>query len=198
MSHEDRERWEKRYRQALADPSEPPSGLRPERPPSAALVAWAADLPTAGRALDLGGGTGRHALWLAARGLDTTLVDVSTTALAAAGAAADERGLTVHAIAADLDVDPIPSGPWDVLVVTFFLHRPLFPQLPGLLAPGGVFFCEHPTRRNLERHTRPGQAYLLEEGELRRLVAGLPVLHYDEGWTLSDRHTARVLARRDP
>jgi ubiquinone/menaquinone biosynthesis C-methylase UbiE len=49
-------------------------------------------LPRRGRALDVAGGTGRHALWLARRGLDTTLADVPQVALEKAAAAASEEG----------------------------------------------------------------------------------------------------------
>lgn len=50
----DREKWNARYRE-----EGPPS------PPSPFLVGLDDLLPRRGRALDVAGGTGRHALWLA-------------------------------------------------------------------------------------------------------------------------------------
>jgi SAM-dependent methyltransferase len=47
-----------------------------------------------GRVLDVGCGTGEHALMAAAMGLDATGVDEAGTAVAIAGRKADERGLT--------------------------------------------------------------------------------------------------------
>ena len=71
MAVADRRTWDARYRA-----HEP--GLRQ---PSSSLLAVADLMPLGGRALDVAGGTGRHALWLARRGLDVTLADLSGVAL---------------------------------------------------------------------------------------------------------------------
>lgn len=49
-----------------------------------------------GRVLDVGCGTGEHALMAAATGLDATGLDAAGTAIAIAKRKADERALTVH------------------------------------------------------------------------------------------------------
>src|SRR5262245_49441360 len=54
-----------------------------------------------GRVLDVGCGTGEHALMAAALGLDATGVDLATNALAAAERKARERGLTARFIRHD-------------------------------------------------------------------------------------------------
>ena len=66
---------------------------------------------------------------------------------------------------------------------------------PELLAAAGVFVCGVATRRNLERHTRPPERFLLEEGELEQLVAPLEVAWQREGWH-GDHALARIVARR--
>jgi hypothetical protein len=38
----------------------------------------------------------------------------------------------------DFEVEPVPPGPWDLILVFHYLHRPLFEQFEGLLAPGGL------------------------------------------------------------
>jgi SAM-dependent methyltransferase len=181
----DRERWNARYAEDAAIPA-----------PSPFVESLAPILPARGRALDLGGGSGRHALWLARRGLEVTLADVSDVALARAAAAARGEALSLAALRVDLEAEPIPPGPWDVVVCTYFLHRPLFAAIPSALAPGGLAAVSHATRRNLERHARPGPAHLLDEGELPRLLPGLEVLRYEEGWLEGGRHEARLVARR--
>jgi cyclopropane fatty-acyl-phospholipid synthase-like methyltransferase len=61
-----------------------------------------------GAVLDVGCGTGDHALYLAARGLRVTGVDASTTAIARAQEKARARGLTVpFAVADALDLRPL-------------------------------------------------------------------------------------------
>ncbi len=181
----DRERWNARYQE-----QEAPSA------PSPFLLGLDALLPRRGRALDLAGGAGRHALWLARRGLDVTLADVSDVALARASERARAEGLPLRTVALDLDAAPPPAGPWDLLVVTYFLHRPLLASLPALLAPGGLLVVAHATRTNLERHPRPGPDHVLEDGELPGLVRGLELLRSEEGWLESGRHEARLVARR--
>jgi tellurite methyltransferase len=181
----ERQRWDRRYREG---------GGATE--PSAFLLSLDGLLPRRGRALDLAGGRGRHALWLAARGLKVTLADVSPVGLALAREAAEERRLPIRTVEVDLAAEPPPAGPWDVLVCFHYLHRPLFRHFPALLAPEGLLvFCQ-PTRRNLERHLRPSERHLLAEGELPRLVTGLLVLSYEEGWTEEGRHEARLVAGR--
>jgi SAM-dependent methyltransferase len=187
MAESDRERWNARYR----EPAE-------AREASPFLGALDAVLPRRGRALDVAGGAGRNALWLARRGLAVTLADVSDVALAQADAAARAAGLTLSTVQVDLEEAPLPEGPWDLVLCTYFLHRPLFAAFPAALAPGGLLVFAHATRSNLERHPRPGPSHVLEDGELPGLVVGLDVLRHDEGWLESGRHEARVVARKPP
>jgi len=186
MSDQERERWDARYREGAGATE-----------PSAFLRSLDALLPQSGCALDLAGGRGRHAVFLARRGLDVTVADVSEVGLELARQAAEREGLALRTLAVDLEEQPVPPGPWDVVVCFHYLHRPLFEQFRGCLAPGGLLVFCHPTRRNLERHAKPSAAHLLDEGELPRLVRGLDleVLRYEEGWIDEGRHAARLVAR---
>ncbi len=185
MADDERTRWNERYLEETALAA-----------PSPFLSSLDASLPRHGRALDVAGGSGRHALWLARRGLEVTLVDISDVALERAAREAAAERLAITTVRADLTKDPLPSGPWDLIVCIAFLHRPLFDAFPRALAPGGLLVFEHPTRSNLLRFPRPGPRHLLDDGELPGLVVGLEVLRYDEGWLDRGRHDARLLARR--
>ncbi|ABS27797.1 bifunctional 2-polyprenyl-6-hydroxyphenol methylase/3-demethylubiquinol 3-O-methyltransferase UbiG [Anaeromyxobacter sp. Fw109-5] len=184
MPGDDRERWNARHR----DEDVPT--------PSPFVLGLDALLPRRGRALDVAGGAGRHARWLARRGLHVTLADVSDVALARATRDARAEGLAVETVQLDLEVEPLPRGPWDVILCTYFLHRPLFPAFAAELAPGGWLVVAHATRSNLERHPRPGPAHVLEDGELPTLVPALELVRHEEGWLESGRHEARLVARR--
>jgi SAM-dependent methyltransferase len=169
----------------------------PPGEPAVAVVELERFVPRAGRALDVAGGAGRHALWLARRGLAVTLVDIADVGLGLARAAAGAAGVALATVALDLDAAPLPLGPWDLVLCTFFLDRRIYATFPELLAPGGTLIVVHPTLRNRERHEQPPPEFLLEPGELFGLVGGgLEVLHADEGWGTSGRHEARVVARR--
>ncbi|NIA25967.1 MAG: methyltransferase domain-containing protein [Gammaproteobacteria bacterium] len=176
-----REHWNRRYGEGW--PMEP----------SPFLESIADLLPRSGRALDVAGGNGRNALWLADRGLSVTVVDVSDAALAVAADVARARGLTLDLVNADLETDDLPAGPWDLIVCFHYLQRSLFPKMAEALAPGGVLVCAIATVRNLERHPRPPREHVLDEGELPGLVRGLTVVYYEEGW-FDDHHEARLVA----
>ncbi|MFP2895569.1 class I SAM-dependent methyltransferase [Corallococcus sp. 4LFB] len=185
MSQEDRQRWNDRYQQASA-PQEPSDFLR----------SLADRLPREGRALDLAGGPGHDACWLARRGLDVTLVDISDVALAQAESLARDAGVSLTRLDLDLEAGALPPGPFDLVVCLNYLWRPLFAAVPRLLAPGGLFVFAQPTRSNLQRHPHPSARFLLDDGELPTLLQGLQSLSFTEGWTDTGRHEARMLARR--
>lgn len=186
MSDADRDKWNRKYS----------AGEEAPREPSAVLTALAPNLPAQGRALDLAGGAGRHAVWLARRGLDVTLADISPLGLDLARQRAAQAGVRLATLEIDLEAEPFPAGPWHLVVSVCYLWRPLFVAIPGALMPGGVLAVVQPTQRNLERNAKPPAAYLLDEGELPRLVRGLEVVHYEEGWLADGRHDAAVVAKK--
>lgn len=186
-----RERWNNRY--ATAEPSLAPSRF---------LVDHADLLPRSGTALDVAGGAGRNAIWLARRGLDVTLVDISDTAVALARRAARAAGVDITVARRDVAADGAPDGPWDVIVVVRYLDRALLRAAPRLLRRGGLLLFTQPTVRNLQRHDRPPRQWLLDEGEVSALVGdleGIELVTVSEAWTAAGRHEAQlVVARRDP
>lgn len=185
MAEADRERWNERYRS------------RGEAVPGvAAFFAEIEDLlPTSGRALDVAGGRGRHAIWLAQRGLDVTVTDISDVGLGIAERAAARAKVRVHTRLCDLEEEPLPPGPWDLIVTVDYLQRSLFAVYPRLLAPGGLLVMEHPTRTNQTRNPRPSARHVLEDGEMRTLVQGLEIVRYEERWR-EGRYAAGLLGRK--
>ena len=186
MSQFDREKWDQKYR----------DGQHAGAEPSALLTVLDPWLPASGRAVDVAGGAGRHAVWLASRGLETTLLDISTVALDLATTRAQDAGWVINTQAIDLETDPFPAGPWDVIVGFHFLQRNLFDAFKTQLADGGVLIYAQPTMRNLERHARPPADFLLEAHELVSLVAPMKIELYREGWLEEGRHEALVVARK--
>jgi SAM-dependent methyltransferase len=162
--------------------------------PSSWLTKNADVLPQSGHALDIAGGAGRNALWLAARGWDVTVVDVSDVALKLATDRARELDLLLTTTLGDLSTDPLPCGPWDLVMVFHYLDKELLPRIESVLKPGGVLVGALATSTNLERNDRPPLPYLLEDRELPSLLGELEMLAYEENW-LDNRHDARFVAR---
>ena len=114
------------------------------RDPNPLLVGFAGGLPP-GRALDLGAGEGRNAVWLANRGWRVTALDVSEVALARAADRAAEERVDVEWIVGDWrEYDP-PASSLDLAVISFMHPHPeertsMFGSVSQALVPGGHLF----------------------------------------------------------
>jgi len=187
MSDYDRDKWNAKY----ADPSIAATT------PSALVADIAPFLPASGRAIDLAGGGGRHALWLASQGLETTLADISTKALAIAAERAAQMNRPLVTIEIDLETQPVPNPPWDVILTCLFLRRELIQTIHQSLAPGGVYIMIQPTAANLERHAKPPRDFLLNDEEGPTLLHDqMEILTYQEGWLADGRHDCLLVARK--
>jgi len=87
-------------------------------------------VPPEGRVLDLGCGTGAHAVRLARRGLDVVAVDLSVAGVRAARERFRREGLSGAFLVADAEKLPFRSGSFDVLWSSLLLHH--FPRLETL------------------------------------------------------------------
>jgi SAM-dependent methyltransferase len=155
---------------------------RPVDPPSPFVEAWIARLaptiPLGHRALDVATGKGRHAVVLARAGFRVFGVDRDPAALRAAVMRVRADGHRLWAWCADLTRYPLPANRFDVVVVTRYLQRDLFPSLISALAPGGVLIYETFTEAQRTRGYGPTSPdHLLNAGELRRCANGLAILH---------------------
>ncbi|HKB83333.1 MAG TPA: methyltransferase domain-containing protein [Burkholderiales bacterium] len=146
--------------------------------PSEWVVRWAHSIVPHGAVLDLACGAGRHSRFLAALGLRVCAVDRDPQVL---GSLDGIAGITVRL--ADLE-----NGPWplqgmvfDGVVVTNYLHRPLFPCILDALAPAGVLVYETFATGN-ECFGKPSNPdFLLRPGELLDVVRGrLRVTAYED------------------
>lgn len=114
--------------------------------PNDFLVSQVEYLPK-GQILCLAEGEGRNAVFLAEQGYDVTAVDLSPAGLAKARQLAEQRGVSIETIAADLGDFEIAPGSWDG-IVSIFAHMPpparrhVHRQVVSGLKPGGVFVLE--------------------------------------------------------
>jgi hypothetical protein len=167
----DRERWNSKFLAGEAQLVEP----------DPLVVEVCSDL-TPGRAVDLAGGAGRHAVWLAGHGWEVTLSDISDEGLAIAGRRSEEAGrtLALRRESAGETVAWAAHQPFDLIVVVWCLLREQFPALPAALAPGGAllyktYTSDHP--RYAEGHSL---RTALHPQELGTAFPGLETVLYRE------------------
>jgi SAM-dependent methyltransferase len=145
--------------------------------PSAWVRRWAPLIPRNGYVLDLACGSGRHSRFLTREGCRVEAVDRDPDALAEL-----VRCPGVHVRQYDVEAAPWPYGNerFDAIVVTNYLHRPLFPYLLHCLASGGVLIYETFAEGH-EKFGRPSNPdFLLRSGELLEVVRGrLHVIAYE-------------------
>ncbi len=165
--------------------------------PSSWLLACADLLPPPGTALDVACGFGRHALLLASARYRVRALDRDPVRVAFVQDIAARLGLLVTTEAVDLETGDrdLGTGLFDLIVVTHYLHRPLFPALVRTLRPGGLLVYETFTVAQAALGQPRHPAFLLESGELPRLVAPLTVVREREG-EFEGRMVAGVAARK--
>lgn len=165
-------------------------------PPSTWVQRWSHLLPARAEVLDLACGHGRHMQWLTAQGHRVTGVDRSPEALAVAS----QWG---EVLQADIENGPWPlqhdgqPRPFDAVVVTNYLWRPLLPVIAASLREGGVLLYETFAAGNetVGRPARPD--FLLQPGELLRAFPHLRVVAYEDGFLdLPARFVQRIAAVR--
>lgn len=143
-----------------------------------------------GEVLDLACGGGRHARLLAGLGHAVLAIDRDPVAL--------KHAAGPHITTQQLDLEdagfawPFAEERFAGIVVTNYLHRPLFPHIFRSLAPGGMLIYETFAQGN-EHFGKPSNSmFLLQQGELLEFVAAeqrcaLRVLAFEDGYLENPR-----------
>jgi len=147
--------------------------------PSAWVLRFAHLVPVGARVLDLASGTGRHARLFAQRGCKVVAADREVALLAPLH---DVPNVTTEVVDLETGHWPFSSQRFDAIVVTNYLHRPLFPHLAAALAPGGALLYETFALGN-EAFGRPANPdFLLQPGELLEVFGRLTtVVAFEQG-----------------
>ncbi len=195
----DAQAWDSRY-------------AEPDRVWSAAPNAWVAGTIGSwftGRALDLGAGEGRHSVWLAALGWQVTAVDFSATGIERGREGAEEVGVEVDWVVADVRTwRPTAGVTFDLILVAYLhLSDDALARARDWLAPGGVLVVIGHALRNLTEgvggpadpgllHTEAGYRAVAEGLVLEQL--GEVVRHLPEGDAIDVVLVARRPLTRQP
>ncbi|MHB1935366.1 MAG: class I SAM-dependent methyltransferase [Acidobacteriaceae bacterium] len=151
--------------------------------------------------LDLAGGAGHHAIWLAQQGWRMTLADWSEAALEIAKEKAAANSLALEVVqGAALDVVTqflAQNRLFGFVLVSFFLDRAVLPWLPKILVPGGLLLYRTYTADN-ERLGNPrgprDPEHLLRSQELLNAYRNMKILHYSE--SVAEKGVAELIAQQ--
>lgn len=141
------------------------------------------------RAIDLGCGEGRNAIWLAMLGWSVTAVDMSAVGIDRGRAMAASNDVGVEWIVADLEAWDLGVGAWDLIAFVYVHWRTdkrlaLLRRVIDALAPGGHLVIVGHDRTNIEHgHGGPQDPEVLTTpDELAALLSagGLEVLEARE------------------
>ena len=149
--------------------------------PSVWVTRWLSQIDAPGTTLDVASGSGRHTRLMLERGFRVVAVDVDIAAMAPLKGRQD-----LELVQADLENAPWPfaAAMFDGIVVTNYLHRPLFPCLIASLKPGGVLIYETFALGNGKFGRASNPDFLLHPGELLRAVDGKArVIAYEDVYT---------------
>ncbi len=195
MSSEDhseveRARWDLKYEQGLPSLTEPDPFFI-----SAYERFVTPSLPKPGAALDLAGGLGRHALWLASRSWQVTVVEISDVAIGKLSQAALELNVNVDLFAGDAAEYKFEPAHFDLIVLFYHLDRSLFPRIVSALKPGGLLICKMSLRWDSGERLTTASTNPLHRNELPSLVPELHVLHHQER-PVRDRGVVEFVGRK--
>lgn len=185
MSIEDRLRWDAIYAARNGQPYPPPEPLLFEyTPPLTEDREY--------RALELAAGLAQNSLWLAQQGYIVDVMEISRVALQRVQAEMANRGLrNLNLMQTDLDTITLPDDYYDIVCVTRFLKRELFPLLKATTRPGGRVIYETFHTGYLQAVPGFNPAFLLQPGELLTFFADWDIL-----FEMETDHSAQVVARK--
>ncbi|WP_121613565.1 class I SAM-dependent methyltransferase [Mesobacillus foraminis] len=167
-------KWNKKYNERL---------IHLETPvPNTRLIQLSSYLG-GGTALDLACGLGGNSLFLAQLNYSVRAMDISDVAVKYLQSMAEKEGLAVSAVTADLENIPslsFESNSFDLVVITYYLNRPLLSLVKSLLKEVGYFFLETYYHFPKNRNQKISSQYKLESNELLDHFKEWKVLYYEE------------------
>lgn len=121
------------------------------------------DVIPKGKVLCLAEGEGRNAVFLAKQGYSVTAVDASQVGLQKAEKLAEENGVSIELVHADLADFDMGENRWDGIISIFFplpsaLRKELHKKVVAGLKPNGVFIVEAYTPDQLKHGTGGGNS----------------------------------------
>jgi tellurite methyltransferase len=169
-----REKWNHKYSERLIHDREPLPNPRLER---------LASYLHGGTAYDLACGLGGNSLFLAKRNYQVEAIDISEVAIDYVEKLAEKNQVSIQPRVCDIsDASFLKSlqGQADVVVVTYYLDRQLFPVLRDLLKVGGYLFIETYYLSEMNETNGVSERFKLQPKELLTVFSDWNVQFFEE------------------
>ncbi len=189
MSHEDREKWQRKYREGAYASRHHASVYLQQHLPTLA--------PPLHRALDLACGAGRNALFLARQGYQVDAVDIAAEGLARGKTSADDEGLdNISWHEHDLDAG-LPACPdqYGLIIMIRYLDIALLRAATQHLVKGGYVLAEVHLQTDEDVAGPGSNRFRAASGVLADVAEGLDIIDYSEGIATDPDGNAVALAR---
>ncbi len=161
-------------------------------------------------ALDLACGRAGNAQFLAKLGFTVDALDISSVLIDGLTAFVIKEKLDIQCIERDIESKSNDSGAinnkqldkkYDVIVVSYFLNRELFPQIKDALKPNGLLFYQTWSQLKADESGPSNPNFRLASGELLELCGGLKPIFYCENGLEGDltkglRNEALIIAKK--
>ena len=153
-----------------------------------------------GKALDIGMGEGRNAVFLARQGFEVERVDCSKKAIEKANALASERAVGLTAKIQNLDFFLMPLMKYDTILMTYFRPQArFFSEIRRGLVAGGTCLLEAYTTEHLKNQSPPNPNIDFEEcyrpNEILSHLKEFHLLYYNE-LAQGNAHLVQVIAQK--
>ncbi len=153
------------------------------------------------KALDLACGRAGNAQFLAKLGFIVDAIDISDTVVEGLQVFIKEHNLNINCEVRDVENNNLPKNKYDVIIVSYFLYRPLFSQIQASLRPNGLLFYQTWSQLRVDDSGPNNPAFRLAPEELLRLCDNLTPIFYREDGTEGDlskglRNEALLIAKK--
>jgi 2-polyprenyl-3-methyl-5-hydroxy-6-metoxy-1,4-benzoquinol methylase len=174
-TNQQRSHWDLKYEQGL------PSLEKPDPFFVSAFDQFLEDqFPSGGAALDLAGGIGRHALWLAKKSWQVTVVDISEVAIHKLGQKARDLGLALNLFAREATEHPFEIAKFELIVMFYHFDRSICARVLSALKPGGFLICKSSLIWDGYDGPAPTNLRPLAKDEILTMLPELQVLIHQE------------------
>jgi SAM-dependent methyltransferase len=138
-----------------------------------------------GRALDVGMGQGRNAIYLAQQGWTVTGFDPADKAVAAANETAKRLGVRLTTVIAGDEEFEFGREQWDLIVLSYVSLRHLTARVYDSLKPGGLVVVEA-FHQDATKESTIGGGVVFDSNELLRLFDRYRIVRYEDADAIGD------------